>query len=324
MTKNNNKKSTKSETKKLNCESCKRSVTAVRFPGIDCSVCRNVFHLNCANLDTAKVDFIKENSVSWLCPSCDKPSRRSSLIVPPTSPTNLDDILQRLQNLEVKNENNEATITALNEKIVILESLLSTKSDKISKIEEFRDDYTERVNTLEQLKCDHTAEIQGLLESEASNPQELVDLIASQISCDNDKSSVENCFFAEKKERLVVTFKTIAAKESFVEAGKKFSRSHKLFTINGSSKKIHINDQLSVSRKRLFYDVKQFAHKNAFKFCWIHKSRILLKKLEQSKPIVIESYQNLSELEERINDANDLLSECSWSSVQNEGLVDGC
>lgn len=328
MKKNNNNinknSAIQSKTKKLNCESCKKSVTAIRSPGIDCSACRHYFHLSCVKLDSAKVDFIKENAVSWLCPSCNKPSRRSSLIVSPPVSNNLEEILGRLRVLEEKNELNEATITTLQEKVDSLEALLALKSNKISEFEDFREDYSERVNSLEQLKCDHTAEIQGLPLSDGSSPQELTELVASQIKCTADASIVDSCYFATKKDRLVIRFKTITAKENFVEAGKKFSRLNRALTVNGLSHNIFVNDQLSSSRKRLYYDVKQFARKNAFNFCWIHKSRIHLKKLEQSKPIIIESHQDLAEVELRSNDADDLLSECSWSSVQNEGLVDGC
>lgn len=114
-----------------------------------------------------------------MCPPCNKPSRRSSLIVSPPS-NNIEEIIRRLQALEEKNDLNEVTIIELQAKIASLENQLSAKSTRITEFEEFREDFSEKVDSLEQLSCDHTAEIQGLLLSEASNPQELTELVVNQ------------------------------------------------------------------------------------------------------------------------------------------------
>lgn len=322
---NNNKNKTstnKVKSKKVNCESCKRSVTAVRSPGIECSVCKLFYHLSCANLDAEKIEFIQENSVSWLCVLCNKPSRRSSIITASPPLDSIEDLVEKLHEYKSKHEESNKKIDELTKRVEILEALLSSKAEKINLIENITEDFTERVQSLEQQSCDKTAEIQGIAGTESEDPILLSQLIGNCIDCVIETSDIDNCFFVSNKERIIVKFRNKSTKERFVRAGKKFSRANKTIDIKGASRRVFINDQLSASRKRLYYDSKQFAQKYSFKFCWIHNANILLKQHESSSPITIDSHKDLLALESKLNDADDLLSECSRSSIENEGFYD--
>jgi hypothetical protein len=62
------------------CKDCNEKITPVRSPGISCSSCSNFYHFSCARLENKVVDFIESQPVGWLCKTCNKPYKRSSII----------------------------------------------------------------------------------------------------------------------------------------------------------------------------------------------------------------------------------------------------
>lgn len=70
---------------KKTCKECATSVTPVQRPGIGCCNCLSFFHFICAQLQDKDIKYIESNPVGWLCPKCNKPHRRSSII--PATPS---------------------------------------------------------------------------------------------------------------------------------------------------------------------------------------------------------------------------------------------
>jgi hypothetical protein len=98
---------------------------------------------------------------------------------------------------------------------------------------------------------------------------------------------------SESDYKLIAEFRSDVIKESFIKAGKKFNREGGLFSFESLASKIFINQKLTSCQKTLLYNTKEFAKQYNFKFTWIHRSQILLKKDETSKPIYIRSVEDL-------------------------------
>ncbi len=49
-------------------------------PGIGCCNCASFYHFACVNLEDKDIEYIEANPVGWLCPNCNLPHKRSSIV----------------------------------------------------------------------------------------------------------------------------------------------------------------------------------------------------------------------------------------------------
>lgn len=66
--------------------------------------------------------------------------------------------------------------------------------------------------------------------------------------------------------------------------------------INGAAKPVFVNDHLTPQNKLLYRQVRITAKENNFKFVWLNDSKIFVRKSETSKPILINSNEDLSKI----------------------------
>lgn len=65
------------------CEKCKKNITAIKFPGLSCCLCKNYFHSGCVNLANDTLDALLKSGADWSCSGCKpKCSGRRSIIIP--------------------------------------------------------------------------------------------------------------------------------------------------------------------------------------------------------------------------------------------------
>lgn len=145
------------------------------------------------------------------------------------------------------------------------------------------------------------AEIQGIPADVSRNIFETLSSVADQIGYKLNSANIKTCNFKEPTHnsaigKLIVEFTSQQIKSEFVEAGKKFTRSRNQIQFNNQHKTVFFNDLLSPHQKKLLYDTKLIAHSHNYKFVWIHKSQILVKKTENSQPIYIKTCEDLHQL----------------------------
>lgn len=65
------------------CETCKRNITAIKFPGLSCYLCSSFYHIACTELTDICVDSLSKSGASWACKDCSrkKKGRRSVIIL---------------------------------------------------------------------------------------------------------------------------------------------------------------------------------------------------------------------------------------------------
>ncbi|KAJ8704308.1 hypothetical protein PYW08_013032 [Mythimna loreyi] len=61
----------------------------------------------------------------------------------------------------------------------------------------------------------------------------------------------------------------------------------------GDRRPVYIAEHLPPSTKKLFYLAREFANKNAYKFCWISNGNIFLRKVEGDKHILVSPEKSL-------------------------------
>lgn len=103
---------------------------------------------------------------------------------------------------------------------------------------------------------------------------------------------------------IIVEFTTVQKKQTLISAvrsynkdkGKDDKMNTSIIGISGPRHPVYIADHLPLSTKKLFYQAREFAKTNGYKFCWISNENIFLRKLEGDKQILIHSEKSLHDV----------------------------
>ncbi|KAJ8704271.1 hypothetical protein PYW08_012995 [Mythimna loreyi] len=104
---------------------------------------------------------------------------------------------------------------------------------------------------------------------------------------------------------IIAEFSSVQTKQTLMTAIRDYNKGKgkdkKLNTasigLSGDPKPVYIAEQLPASTKRLFYQAREFAKNNRYKFCWISNSNIFIRKMEGDKQVLIHSEKCLLDLE---------------------------
>ncbi len=197
--------------------------------------------------------------------------------------------------------------TSIDSRLTSLESSLADiKSkfvDTLAKIELFSGQTSDSWNHLNQLQeksVENIIEIVGISVDNQSHLPAIIKAIGENISCPlrpsdlkefyHKKSPNSNCL----KDKVFIEFYNSWKKEAFLKAGRLFSKQKLILNLpNQTCSSFFFNQHLPAHKKTLLYNTKEFAREQNYKFVWIHKSQILLKKEETASPIYIKSITDL-------------------------------
>lgn len=290
--------------KKL-CGTCKKNVTAIKSPGISCTLCKTFFHFTCQQVSNSIIETVQNNSsqLSWLCNKCNKINRRSSIILGPlsskTSSSQTNTTEQRLKQLTEDFEHFKATALS---KIEQLETLLIKKTTEVHTLTNTIQQVELKTDQIEQHVTEKNLEIQGIPESVLTDPFKAILKVAAAINCEIKEDQVD-CSVSYKSANpiLIVTFNSASNRQQFLQAGKHFNRNHKKLQIDKKHHKIYVNEQLTRAQKKLLYKTKQFALHQHYKFAWFCNGLIHLKQSDSSHPIIIRSENQLINIQNEID-----------------------
>ena len=96
---------------------------------------------------------------------------------------------------------------------------------------------------------------------------------------------------------IIAEFTSVQTKQTLLSAVRTYNkgrgRDDKLNTavigMPGERRPVYISEHLPASTKKLFYQAREFAKNNTFKFCWISNGNVFLRKLEGEKQILVSS-----------------------------------
>lgn len=163
------------------------------------------------------------------------------------------------------------------------------------------------VDDLEQKSKNLSIEIHGVPEIDEPITETVTKIFKNGLGLHSVENSINHCFRFKTKSKsnnltnygIVVNFSNQHIKDEII--GKK-SKNKKFLTtklLNASQTKpapIYINECLTNTRKKLLNAAKLFQKDNGYKYVWTRNGKIMIKKSDDDKTIVIRNKQNLDDL----------------------------
>ena len=105
---------------------------------------------------------------------------------------------------------------------------------------------------------------------------------------------------------IIVEFSSVQRKYDFLSSVRKFNKARDLgeklnthlIGLPGNKQPFYVDEYLPQSGKKLFYQTREFAKQNGFKYCWVNNSKIYLRKEKGLKQFIINSEQNLLDIKD--------------------------
>ncbi len=82
---------------------------------------------------------------------------------------------------------------------------------------------------------------------------------------------------------------------------------------NEENKKVYINEDLTESRAKLFYDARQMVKRNKLYGTWSQNGNIMVKVKENDNPCVIQNHQELASKTRYVTSDSDSIEEDTFS-----------
>lgn len=276
-----------------------------------CGNCKKCFHFECALVREAQ--FRKKSAadkLNWLCVSCRAIRGKIQPDEPTASlqPKTLDDVfamLTTIQSAIVSVQNEQKNILQqvrelcdsqqyLSEKydelliqvnkVPVLEAALLKKEDQVLELQN-------RLNLMEQYSRRHHLELGNIPVERGEKVEDLIVNVAEQMGLSIGKQEIAASHRLRaapgKTPSIIVEFVNRSIRNKFFEGRKNLPR-HK--------NKIYVNESLSYHFKNLLRLAKEKAKEHQYRFCWYKNNKVFLKKHEDSKPIIVNSIEDIKNI----------------------------
>lgn len=189
-----------------------------------------------------------------------------------------DEVLQRLEVVEIDNK-------AKDQKILYLEN---------------------KIETLERMNRITSIELRNIPNDTKESKEDLRSVLiktANVLNVNLSCAEIKDIYRIGKAKAIIADFTTVLKKEELIRSFKKYNKDHlsdKLSTGNlniaGPSKPIYISENLTQKNRRLFFRARELAKDYDYKFCWQAFGKISLRKSEDSPVIRIYDDADLDKL----------------------------
>lgn len=296
---------------------------------INCGDCKNYYHAECVNLLASDIEYFSRSKTTYRCDSCTA-LRRKSLQSTSTKTKDVRTVQHNLgespkvaaenilngidtvmpgtitlqqiykEIIELKNVNTNA--------LALIKNLQAEKKFLLEKI----NDLEQKVNSLEQLQQSDALEFVGIPNVDNNNAMEKVQrIIADGVGVEISADHIEKCYVKRIKinkpstphkndnqlYRDVVSVKFNSKKYKDVIMKKKSNEKIRLtgsiFGKEFANTNIYINESLTTYSRKLFLAAKKTKHEKHFKYLWTRDGKILMRKIDGEKYIVIKSFDDL-------------------------------
>lgn len=185
-------------------------------------------------------------------------------------------------------------------KVIHLERQLEDREGSIR-------DLTTRLNQLEQYSRNKNIEIVNVEKIDTDNVEEVVLAIGNKLGVKIEKSQIEAAHRLPRRgrgsapEKIIVQFASRKTRDEFVLSKKVITNSD-IFGQLGKGSRIYINENLTPYYQDILWKAKQFSKEFSFKFVWVQRGNVLMRKDENSREITkIKSVNDLHRLAGIIN-----------------------
>lgn len=302
------------------CAVCSKSISAKQIK-ITCCDCEKGFHGSCVKVSKADIEFQNSAGIIWRCDPCNEERRRSLSFEREASDgkLTLNDILKAIQDLtnehkaSIKDFNKSYEL--LNDKLNENTGLLKEQTEKISEYIDKIDQLTsenkalkDRVQLLENKLDDsdqysrrNCVEIQGVPVKDNDVMQTVRD-VGKALGLDIDDTMVDSCHTLGKKPNskdppgIIVKFvrrmdaDTLMAKR---RAKRDFSTRHLSLPTDNP---IYLNESLTPLRRKLLAMARDEKRKQGYKWLWVRRGNIYLRKVDNGPVVVIKCLADLGKI----------------------------
>ena len=255
------------------CDICNLAVTD-GDDGLLCEKCLIWKHRGCLSMTQKTYQKLSRSKEAWICENCitNKKSTKTC--------TNMD----LMKKLEEMDEKYNALFQKYTEQLKINEEL---KKEII--------DIKKDLNRREQRELSNNLIIHGVPYKTNEKVDEIIKNIGGllDVSLNNQSFTAVRLGKENQKTNLIkVTFQDENTKQKIIKSPKRRQLNTSKLGLN-IDKPIFLNHDLTKQNQELFKKANDFKKENGFKFLWISKGSILLRKEENSKIMAIEKEDDL-------------------------------
>lgn len=167
------------------------------------------------------------------------------------------------------------------------ENILKDLIQKNTYFDKYNKSLEERIRILEQRQYDLDVELVNVEQKEEENVTEIVENIAKKLKLNNEDiikaQRIKGQRVGDKPKPIVVTLRTKEARIKWLKCKKVALTNHTLYN-NNNNQRIFINERVTRQTRQLLWSTK-LQLKDKYKFIWIQKGRVLLRKNEDEKNV---------------------------------------
>lgn len=219
---------------------------------------------------------------------------------------------------EIKRQNLQ--IQKTNSDIITKVEAMSVSQEKMSaRIDKMENERQKLINHVQQIEtqfrdlqlCSRSAavEIRNVPYNENETSDDIYTYITKTgvlVGINTQSSDIRDAYRLPAKpgkpKTIVAEFSNVAHKINFLSAIRKFNEprakgdklNSSMLDIEGKSCPIYVSEYIPGSGRKLFFQCRDFAKANNFRFCWTANNKIFIRKDEQSKTIRVDSEATLS------------------------------
>ncbi|KAJ8719698.1 hypothetical protein PYW08_011873 [Mythimna loreyi] len=196
--------------------------------------------------------------------------------------TEYDDMKLKFAKLEAERESDRRYINELEERVDRMERQLYATKIEIRNVPQKQEENKEDLRAI----VIETAKVLG----HSLKNDELNDVYRTK-SNKNDSSPI------------TADFVSAITKDIIIKKTRKFNNAHKQnklstshLKIDGPSKPIYISEKLAPKEQRIYYLARHFADNHHFKYCWTSYGKVLLRKADGERHVIIKNEADLDSL----------------------------
>lgn len=303
-------------------------------PKIICGICDNLFHTHCASVSDELLNTLRLEKGKWNCSNCVQQGHTDVTVghIPVTAVTassnNINNFVSSYSSVNLSqpaklSRDNTITLQTIFDEILELKNStcinnkqldlrlakLETTLDKIDVLVAENNELKqklfimeERLEVVEQQLLQNSLEIVGV---DFVNDENIKDTIIKVTNTGLNLNIHENDIdVAYRKRRkngeytnvIYVKFLYRNFRNNVLEAKRKQKRLLSSHCGILGDNNIFVNESLSLYKKKLFATAKKAKIDKGYKYLWIRNSKILMKKIDGDKTVVINNFNDLDNI----------------------------
>lgn len=300
------------------CSKCLKSLKNVKVK-VSCVDCDQCFHAKCVNMSADEVAYISEQEGVWRCNPCSK-VRRKSMVLESKSEVSYDDIFNLVTELRSDfkrvEESLGGSLNCCHEEIAATRATVDRQREELAAwmkiVEELKTENTmlrnkvsnleTRLDESEQYSRRNTLEIHGVPMEKGENVVTLVKTVGRALDYPVEDGMIDACHRLRTRDGsgnppgIIVRMVRRLDAEGLLQKRrvKRNLNTHDLGLTSNPAGAVYVNESLAPGRRRLLNAARQLKREKGYTYLWIRGGRILMRKNEGDRVIVLTTMEDLA------------------------------